>query len=103
MRVSPTTFVALVLLLYPAPVRSQQTAGKTHILNPTPKTVAWGYYDSASKPVLKINSGDTVQVHTLITSSPERLQGGFVPAGEIEQALRDIFNEVKDKGPGGHI
>jgi len=74
-----------------------------HVLKPTPKTVVWGYYDSASKPVLKINSGDTVEVQTLLAGSPERLQSAFLPAEEVEQALRDIFNEVKDKGPGGHI
>src|SRR5438309_1458744 len=74
---------------------------KTYELRATPKTVVWGYYDAASTPVLKIKSGDSVKVHTLITSSPERLESAFVPAGEVEQALRDIFNEVKDKGPGG--
>ena len=31
---------------------------KVHVLKPTPKTVVWGYYDAASKPVLKIKSGD---------------------------------------------
>ena len=75
----------------------------THILKPTPKTIAWGYYDSASKPVLKIKSGDIVEVQTLLASSPKSLEGAFLPAGEVEQALRDIFKEVKDRGPGGHI
>jgi len=26
-----------------------------------------------------------------------------VPADKVEQPLRDIFKEVTDKGPGGHI
>jgi acetamidase/formamidase len=26
-----------------------------------------------------------------------------LPPGEVEQSLRDIYREVKDKGPGGHI
>src|SRR5580693_6874390 len=80
-----------------------ETASKTHELKATPKTVTWGYYDAASTPVLKIKSGDTVQVHTLITNSPEGLQRAFVQPEQIEQELKDIFNEVKDKGPGGHI
>jgi acetamidase/formamidase len=79
------------------------TSPKTHDLKATPKTVTWGYYDAASKPVLRINSGDTVQVHTLITNSPEGLQRAFVQPEQVEQALKDIFDEVKDKGPGGHI
>jgi acetamidase/formamidase len=75
----------------------------THVLKASPKTVAWGYYDAAAKPVLRIKSGDTVQVHTLITNSPAGLERAFLPPAEVEQALRDIFEEVKDKGPGGHI
>src|ERR1044072_640950 len=83
----------------------QQTepAGATHTLKPTPKTVAWGGYEAATAPVLRIKSGDTVEVHTLITSTPPRLEGAGVPPDQIEQALRDIFKEVTNKGPGGHI
>lgn len=78
-------------------------AGKTHRLKPTPRTVAWGYYDATAKPVLRIAAGDTVEVETLLTNSPQGLQRAFVPADQIEQALRDVFKEVTDKGPGGHI
>src|SRR5262245_56610308 len=74
-----------------------------HVLKPTPKTVIWGYFDGAAKPVLKIKSGDAVEVQTLLAGSPERLQSAFLPADEVEPALRDIFSEVKDKGAGGHI
>ncbi len=76
---------------------------KTYQLKPTPKTVAWGYYDAATAPVLRIKSGDTVEVQTLITNSPTGLERAFVPADKIEQALKDIFKDVTDKGPGGHI
>jgi acetamidase/formamidase len=80
-----------------------KTDAKTHQLKPGPKTVAWGYYDATAKPVLRIASGDTVEVETLITSSPQRLEQAFVPADQVEKALRDIYKEVSDKGPGGHI
>jgi acetamidase/formamidase len=72
-------------------------------LKATPKTVAWGYYDSKAAPVLHVKSGDTVEIETLITSSPERLEGAGVPPEQVEQSLRDIYDQVKDKGPGGHI
>jgi hypothetical protein len=39
-------------------------------LKATPKTVAWGYYDAKAAPVLHVKSGDTVDIETLITSSP---------------------------------
>ncbi|HVC20002.1 MAG TPA: acetamidase/formamidase family protein [Vicinamibacterales bacterium] len=72
-------------------------------LNPTPATVAYGYYDAATKPVLRIHSGDTVEVGTLITSTPARLEKAGVPAGEVQSSLKSIVDTVTDKGPGGHI
>jgi acetamidase/formamidase len=74
-----------------------------YTLKPTPKTVAWGYYDAKATPVLRVKSGDTVEIQTLITSTPERLEKAGVPPEQVEQSLRDIVNEVKDKGPGAHI
>ena len=49
-------------------------AQATHTLKPTPKTVAWGYYDAKMPPVLRVKSGDTVEIQTLITSGPKRLE-----------------------------
>src|SRR6185295_3530331 len=43
------------------------------------------------------------EVHTLLTSTPPRLEAAGVPPDQIEQSLRDIVSEVKDRGPGGHI
>jgi len=40
---------------------------------------------------------------TLITNSPKRLEDAGVPPAQVEQSLRDITDQVKDKGPGGHI
>ncbi|MFN2578980.1 MAG: acetamidase/formamidase family protein [Pyrinomonadaceae bacterium] len=72
-------------------------------LKPTPTTVSWGYYDAATPPVMRLKSGDTVEIQTLITSSPTRLEGAGVKPEEVEQSLRDIYKEVTNKGPGGHI
>ncbi|HJT17097.1 MAG TPA: acetamidase/formamidase family protein [Thermoanaerobaculia bacterium] len=84
-----------------APVAYAQPAH--HVLQATPKTVTWGRYDPRTPPVMRINSGDIVEVHTLITSTPDRLEKAGVPADQVEQSLRDIVSEVKDHGPGGHI
>lgn len=100
----PALAVALALTTAGAPAQPPDPpAAKTHQLKPSPKTVAWGHYDAAATPVLRINSGDTVEVETLLTNSPEGLERAFVPADQIEQALRDVFKEVKDRGPGGHV
>ncbi|HZX95778.1 MAG TPA: acetamidase/formamidase family protein [Myxococcales bacterium] len=75
----------------------------SHRLDPSPTTVAWGYYDAKAKPVLRVKSGDTLVVRTLLTSSPERLEGAGVAPDQVEPALREIYKSVTDKGPGGHI
>jgi acetamidase/formamidase len=95
---------ALAVLLLASTVSAQQPAAKSqYSLKPTPKTIAWGYYDASTPPVLRVKSGDTVEIQTLITSSPKRLEGAGLPADQVEQSLRDIHDQVKDKGPGGHI
>jgi len=88
-----------------APVPAAQTPGtpQHYKLPATPKTVAWGYYDSAAVPVLRIHSGDSVEFATVLTNSPTGLERAGVPADQVQQSLRDIYKEVTNKGPGGHI
>ena len=85
------------------PFLSPAAAQEKVTLKATPKTVAWGYYDAKAAPVLHVKSGDTVEIETLITNSPKRLEDAGVPPEQVEQSLRDITEQVKDKGPGGHI
>jgi acetamidase/formamidase len=76
---------------------------KMHVLKPSPKTVVWGYFDPESKPALKIKSGETVQIQTLVAGTPEVLERGLLPADEVEPMLREVVKTIKDKGPGGHL
>jgi len=72
----------------------------------TPETVAWGYYSAKAKPVLSVNSGDTVTIQTLSTCGPaERLESLGVKPADIPASVRDIYAKVpaSDRGPGGHI
>jgi acetamidase/formamidase len=78
-------------------------AQRVHTLMPTPSTVAWGYYDAAAAPVLRVQSGDDVIVGTLITSSPTRLEQVGVKPSDVQASLRAIYDSVKNRGPGGHI
>jgi len=82
---------------------AQAGAQTAHTLKPSPKTVAVGYYDAKAAPVLRVKSGDTVEIQTLITSNPKRLEDAGLPANQVEQSLRDITTQVTEKGPGGHI
>src|SRR3984893_6441648 len=94
------TIVCAVALSGAAQV--SRTAGmKT--LEPTPSTVAYGYYDAAAAPVMRIRSGDKERIHTLTTSTPARLQQAAAAKDQIEPALREIVEKVTNKGPGGHI
>jgi acetamidase/formamidase len=94
--------LAALVLLASRPAAAQ-TRPHYHHLAATPSTVAWGYYWAGAHPVLRVASGDTVEVETLLTSLPDRLERAGVPPDWVQQSLRDIASQVTDKGPGGHI
>ena len=80
-------------------------AQTVHQLAATPTTVAYGYYWSEAKPALRINSGDIVDVETMLTNTPTGLERLGVKPSDIPQALRDIVAQDTGslRGPGGHI
>src|SRR5271169_4792104 len=77
----------------------------THRLEATPATVAYGYYWSEAPPVLRIDSGDIIDVDTLLTNTPAGLAKAGVPDEKIQASLKAIVSEVtgERRGPGGHI
>ena len=77
----------------------------THRLEATPATVAYGYYWSDAPPVLRIDSGDIIDVDTLLTNTPAGLAKAGVPDDRIQASLKAIVSEVtgERRGPGGHI
>ena len=83
----------------------QAQGPKTHRLEATATTVAFGYYWADAPPVLRIASGDIVDVDTLLTNSPSGLQNAGVAPDRIQTSLRSIVSEVTGdkRGPGGHI
>src|SRR5579862_7068531 len=87
---------------WPAPA-----PGRLHHLDPTPETVAVGWYDAAGKPVLTIASGDELDVGTLSTCSTNGLLRNGVDSSEIEDAVKKIAAAraagTLKAGPGGHI
>jgi acetamidase/formamidase len=80
-------------------------AQKVHQLPATPTTVAYGYYWSEAKPALHVNSGDIVEIETMLTNTPTGLERMGVKPEDIPQNLRDIVAQDTGslKGPGGHI
>jgi acetamidase/formamidase len=95
-----------LFVCFAAPLRAQQSAraaGDSYQMKPSPKTVTWGYYDAKTPPALRIKSGDTVEIQTLITASRERFETAGLWPDRVEPAWREIYDQVKDRGPGIHM
>jgi acetamidase/formamidase len=97
--------VGVSLLILSAAAYAAEHSPKTHRLEASPATVAYGYYWSDAKPVLRIDSGDIIDVDTLLTNTPIGLAKAGVPDEKIQSSLKDVVNQVTGdrKGPGGHI
>jgi len=94
-------FAAAALFVFSTIIAAQTP---TATLQASPSTVVWGYYSAKAKPVLTVHSGDTVRIQTLSTCGPtDRLESEGVAAADIPSYNADIYREVKDRGPGGHI
>jgi acetamidase/formamidase len=79
---------------------SRATGAKTHLLQSTPETVHWGFFDGGLPPVLTIESGERVTIEC-VTGNPDWLppdSSGF----KILPELKDIFAKAK-RGTGNHI
>jgi acetamidase/formamidase len=67
-----------------------------------PENVHWGYYDATVKPVLRVASGDTIRVETMVARGLQRLRAAGVPENEIPNALKVVESAVTQRGPGAH-
>jgi acetamidase/formamidase len=73
-------------------------------LMPSPRTVNIGNFNAANAPVLTINSGDIVTLEAATQLEPEAVDAsGRVPPSAVPQYVRDIYRDVKDRGPGPHV
>ena len=101
------TYAAALIgaIAFSGALAAQNRAPKTHRLEATPATVAYGYYWAEAKPVLRIASGDIIDVDTLLTNSPTGLERAGVAPAKIQDSLKAIVAEVTGdrRGPGGHI
>jgi acetamidase/formamidase len=68
--------------------------GKTmHLLPATLETTQWGWFDNAQEPVLRIKSGDTVVLETMMHSHNQ-----IVPGTTIEQ-IKKMRTDFPGRGP----
>ena len=90
-----------VASLLPAVLSFSQTP-RIHDLKLLPANVHWGYYDAAVKPVLRVASGDTIRVETMVARGLQRLRAAGVAEAEIPDALKAVETAITERGPGAH-
>src|SRR5215468_467529 len=86
---------------YPAPgpadlslrVLTMPGGKKMHLLPATLETTQWGWFDNAQPPVLRVNSGDTIVLETMMHSHNQ-----VVPGTTIEQ-IKKLRTDHPGRGP----
>ena len=82
------------------PIGAAESAVKTHLLQSTPDTVHWGFFDGGLAPVLAIDSGDRVVIEC-VSGNPEWMPpeaSGFKPLDDLK-----LVHEKAKRGSGNHI
>lgn len=76
-----------------------QAPGALHRLDASSETVHWGYFDPGLAPVLRVASGDLVQVQAVTHHA------GDAPDLMMDDAVREIYTGIpeNDRNPGVHI
>src|SRR5262245_61841705 len=68
--------------------------GRTvHVLPATLETTQWGWFDNAQPPVLRVKSGDTIVLETMMHSHNQ-----VVPGATIEQ-IKKLRTDFPGRGP----
>jgi len=102
-----TLALGILGVLGTAGTSSLTQSPRTHRLEATPATVAYGHYWAETPPVLRIASGDVIDVDTLLTNTPAGLQRAGLGDDRIQKSLIAVVEAFPSghpmRGPGGHI
>jgi len=77
-------------------METETTGGRLHVLAATPDTVHMGFFDNSLTPVLRIRSGDTVAIETMM------LMGGHLRGDLTLDELFHLRTEYRSEGRSGH-
>src|SRR6478752_9785630 len=66
---------------------------KVHVLPATLETTQWGWFDNSQPPVLRVKSGDTIALETMMHSHNQ-----VVPGATIEQ-IKKLRTDFPGRGP----
>ena len=72
---------------------ASKTPGKVHLLPATLETTQWGWFNNAQAPVLRIDSGDTVVLETMMHSHNQ-----VVPGKTIDE-IKKLRTDHPGRGP----
>ncbi|HXF65070.1 MAG TPA: acetamidase/formamidase family protein [Burkholderiales bacterium] len=67
--------------------------GKLHLLPATLETTQWGWFDNSQPPVLRVDSGDTIVIETMMHSHNQ-----VVPGKTIEE-IKKLRTDHPGRGP----
>ena len=83
---------------------SLSASATDYTLPALPANIAWGYYAGSAKPAITVHSGDTVKIQSVASCGDDKalLRDGVAQA-DIPAYVAPIYEQVKDKGPGGHV
>lgn len=88
----------LALLLIPG-----LAAAERHVLEATPENIVVGHYDATTKPVLRIRSGDTVEIKTLGVPTPDLWEEAGLDPAEVQPELRAVAAAHPGPHDGPHL
>lgn len=91
-----------VLLLALTAASTTLAGAQMKVLKAIPQNIQLGHYDADVKPVIVIKSGETIAVDTASGNADNLIRIG-APEDDNVKELRAIRQDVKDRGPGGHV
>jgi len=91
-------WAALLLILLPSP-----GAAEMHRLAPSPKTVVRGHFDATTPPVLRVQSGDTVEIEALVAGGIAAWEGAGLSREQMQPALLEVEKDVKYRSEYPHL
>ena len=93
--------IAYLTVSCAAPLVSARQPGRIHELKASPSTTHIFFFDASLAPVLRIDSGDVVQLETA-TGNPRWFENAGVPRDQIPLELYSVYEGYDSMSRGDH-
>lgn len=88
-----SSLTAAIVVAQSIALPGKKLTGNFHLLPATLETTQWGWFDNAEKPVLHVQSGDTIALETMMHSHNQ-----VVPGRTIEE-IKKLRTDHPGRGP----